>query len=144
MVPSVPASVSCGSHKLVGALLGAAAGGYVGSRFGDGDGKLAAVAGGTVLGLFLGHEIAGYLDWSDAACAQQAAQRAYAAPLGTEIAWDNPQTGHRGSIAPIRDGTSASGHYCREFQQTVIIGGRRERAYGTACRQPDGAWQVGG
>jgi surface antigen len=42
----------------------------------------------------------------------------------------------------VREGTSESGKYCREFQQTVTIGGKTEQAYGTACRQPDGSWQI--
>jgi len=29
----------------------------------------------------------------------------------------------------------------REYQTTVVVGGRRVPAYGTACLQPDGAWQ---
>jgi surface antigen len=24
----------------------------------------------------------------------------------------------------------------------VTVGGRAEQAYGTACRQPDGSWQI--
>lgn len=39
---------------------------------------------------------------------------------------------------------SAKGQYCREYQKTVTIGGREERAYGTACRMPDGHWQIVG
>ena len=35
-----------------------------------------------------------------------------------------------------------NGRYCREFQQTVTIGGRTAEAYGTACRQPDGSWKI--
>ena len=31
---------------------------------------------------------------------------------------------------------------CREFQQTITVGGRTETAYGTACRQPDGDWKI--
>ena len=31
----------------------------------------------------------------------------------------------------------------REYQTTIMIDGRRERAYGTACLQPDGSWQEG-
>ena len=30
---------------------------------------------------------------------------------------------------------------CREYQTTVIIDGREQRAYGTACLMPDGSWQ---
>ena len=36
----------------------------------------------------------------------------------------------------------AGGSQCREFQQTVMVDGRSEQIYGTACRQPDGTWKV--
>jgi surface antigen len=32
--------------------------------------------------------------------------------------------------------------YCREFQRDIIIDGKPERAYGTACLQPDGTWKI--
>ena len=32
--------------------------------------------------------------------------------------------------------------YCREYTKTVNIGGRSERAYGTACYKPDGSWEI--
>lgn len=64
-------------------------------------------------------------------------------PVGQQIAWNNPQTGNSGTITPIREGTSqTTGWYCREYQTTVRIGRRDEQAYGTACRQPDGSWQI--
>ncbi|WP_028466006.1 hypothetical protein [Nisaea denitrificans] len=31
--------------------------------------------------------------------------------------------------------------HCREYQDTISIGGSAVPAYGTACLQPDGAWQ---
>jgi hypothetical protein len=34
------------------------------------------------------------------------------------------------------------GSYCREFQTTIVIDGRPENAFGTACLQPDGSWAV--
>ena len=44
-----------------------------------------------------------------------------------------------GSVSPIR----APGRpECREFQQTIMIGGQPQRAYGTACHQPDGTWKI--
>jgi hypothetical protein len=66
--------------------------------------------------------------------------RAASAPIGENIVWNN--AGAYGSVTPVREGTSSAGRYCREFQQTVTIGGRTEQAYGTACMQPDGAWEV--
>ncbi|NNG14238.1 MAG: hypothetical protein HKM22_03685 [Gammaproteobacteria bacterium] len=71
----------------------------------------------------------------------EAAQvRATTAPIGEKIIWSD---GHAsGSVTATREGTSTMGRYCREFLQEVIIGGRKEQAYGTACRQPDGSWEV--
>jgi hypothetical protein len=31
----------------------------------------------------------------------------------------------------------------REYQTTITVGGQREKAYGTACLQPDGSWRQG-
>ena len=66
--------------------------------------------------------------------------RATTAPIGQSIVWNDGNAA--GSVIATRDGTSSNGRYCREFQQNVTIGGRTEQAYGTACMQPDGAWQV--
>jgi hypothetical protein len=32
--------------------------------------------------------------------------------------------------------------YCREFQSTIVVEGRQQQAFGTACLQPDGSWQI--
>jgi hypothetical protein len=31
---------------------------------------------------------------------------------------------------------------CREFQQTVSIGGQTQQAFGMTCRQADGTWKI--
>ena len=66
--------------------------------------------------------------------------RAAAAPIGQAIYWND--AGAAGSVTAVREGTSSQNRYCREFQQTVTVGGNTEQAYGTACRQPDGAWEI--
>lgn len=48
--------------------------------------------------------------------------------------------GHDAPGQPATEQTGASGP-CREFQETVMIGGKPQKAYGTACRQPDGTWK---
>ncbi|HIP78103.1 MAG TPA: hypothetical protein EYH07_06540 [Kiloniellaceae bacterium] len=71
----------------------------------------------------------------------EAAQvRATTAAVGETVHWSDGSAA--GSVTVLRDGTSSRGRYCREFQQEVIVGGEAERAYGTACRQPDGAWEI--
>jgi hypothetical protein len=62
------------------------------------------------------------------------------APVGESIIWRDG--GASGAVTATREGTSTSGRYCREFLQEVSIGGRSEQAYGTACRQPDGSWEM--
>ena len=62
------------------------------------------------------------------------------APIGERIIWHEGNAS--GAVTATREGVSTSGRYCREFQQEVSIGGRTEQAYGTACRKPDGAWEV--
>ncbi len=71
---------------------------------------------------------------------EQAQIEATTAPVGSTIAWND--AGAAGSVSVLREGRSSSGKTCREFQQTVTVGGRSEQAYGTACLQPDGAWQI--
>lgn len=133
---------NAGTKQTVGTLGGAAAGGLIGSQFGSGKGQLAMVGIGVLLGGLAGSEIGRRMDEADRMRADQALVQAQSAPVGQTIAWNNPENGHRGTVTPVRDGTSSTGRYCREFQQTVSIGGRTEEAYGTACQQPDGSWQI--
>jgi surface antigen len=132
-----------GTKQTAGGLIGAAGGGLLGSQFGSGKGALAATAAGVLLGAFLGSEVGKSMDEVDRQRAQQAMRSAQTAPVGQPIVWNNPNTGNSGQVVAVRDGTDArTGAYCREFQETVTIGGKPEQAYGTACRQPDGSWKV--
>lgn len=56
--------------------------------------------------------------------------------------WVNPDNETSGAVVPVRTFAGAQGQPCREFITTIIIGGREEQGYGTACRQPDGSWQI--
>jgi surface antigen len=56
--------------------------------------------------------------------------------------WMSPDTGNSGGVTPVRTFADAQGQPCREFISTIVIGGRQEQGYGTACRQPDGTWQI--
>lgn len=131
-----------GEKESIGTVLGAAGGGLLGSQFGSGSGQLAATAAGTLLGALVGSNIGRTMDDVDRMKARQALEQATHAPIGETITWNNPRSGHQGSVTPVRDGRSSSGNYCREFQQTVTVDGRSEQLYGTACRQPDGSWKL--
>jgi surface antigen len=131
-----------GTKQTAGGVLGAAGGGLLGAQFGSGTGQLAATAAGVFIGALLGSEIGRSMDDVDRLKAEQAINQAHTAPIGNTITWNNAESGNSGTVTPTRDGTSASGEYCREFQQTVVVGGKTEEGYGVACRQPDGTWRI--
>ena len=75
--------------------------------------------------------------------AREANAMALTAPIGSNITWSNPRSYNYGSVIPTRDGYSESGkYYCREFYQTVSIGGRIQDGYGVAFQDPNGDWQI--
>lgn len=131
-----------GNKQLIGGGSGAVLGGLLGNQIGKGSGQMWATGAGVLLGALVGSEIGASLDNADRAAMGSANTRALSAPIGEQVAWNNPQSGNYGYITPVRDGTSSSGRYCREYQQTIVVGGKQQSAYGTACRQPDGSWEV--
>ena len=131
-----------GTKEKVGSVAGAVAGGLAGSQIGGGSGRLWATGVGTLLGAWVGNEVGKSLDKADYMYAQKAEQQAYQAPLGQTIAWNNPESGNYGTVTPVRDGSTASGDYCREYEQTIYVGGRAETGVGVACKRGDGKWEV--
>lgn len=132
-----------GQKQTGGTLVGAAAGGLLGAQFGSGAGKLAATAVGALAGAWLGNEVGASLDNADKAAMKQSSQYALeATKTGHTSNWSNPDSGNSGSVTPTRTYRTAAGQDCREYQQTITVGGKTQEAYGTACRQPDGTWKV--
>ncbi len=139
--------VGCAQHsgpkEGVGTLLGATGGAILGSNIGGGKGNVAAIAIGTLAGALFGQEIGRSLDRADQIAMGQNAQYSLEHTRSHETTrWDNPDSGNSGSLTPTRTYQQAPGQYCREYRQTVIVGGQKENAYGTACRQPDGSWLI--
>jgi surface antigen len=133
------ATVSENPKTAIGGLGGATVGGLIAAAAGGGG---AGIAAGVIGGALLGGLIGNYLDDRDKRMAAEAAHRALeTAPSGRPVAWNNPDSGHSGTVTPVRTYQSG-GSYCREYQQTITVGGKQEQSYGTACRQPDGSWKV--
>lgn len=127
----------------IGTLAGAVGGGIIGSNIGKGKGAIAGTIAGTLLGGALGHSVGSSLDNADRIAYEQASQRALeTAQPGQSLPWSNPRSGNSGTITPKGYYRNASGDYCREYTQTIRVGGRTEQGYGTACREPDGTWRI--
>jgi hypothetical protein len=92
--------------------------------------------------------------WNDSpASGAQTAPKTSSAPIrddystaapprdSTGIQWSEPSISPKDKAGKINTSASAAGP-CREFQQNIIIDGKRQKAHGTACRQPDGSWRI--
>ena len=132
-----------GQKETIGTMVGAAAGGLAGAQFGKGRGKLVTTSIGTLLGALAGREIGVSLDRADRLAIDRTTQESLeSAPAGETTVWKNPDSGNEGTVTPQRTYQRDDGTYCREFTQTIKVGGRTEEGYGTACRQPDGSWKI--
>lgn len=135
-----------GTKETFGTLGGAALGGFVGSQFGSGGGRLAATAAGVVLGGLLGNYVGRGLDEADRLEAERTAYQALEYERdGSQSSWQNPNTGHYGYTTPTNTYQASNGQYCRQYQTTIVIDGRAESATGTACRNDyTGEWEIVG
>lgn len=79
---------------------------------------------------------------ADVRAQQNAMVQATSVPLDQPIDWNSANGDVSGSVTPVRDGRTPDGRLCREFQQHITIDGKPQTAYGTACQQADGAWQI--
>jgi surface antigen len=133
----------CEGHKKeAGTILGGVTGGLLGSQFGKGGGQVATTALGAVAGAFIGNAIGSQMDEQDKAMNQRTFYNSMeTAPTGSSASWKNPDNGHYGSVTPTRTYNTGQ-QFCREYTNKIVIGGKEQEGYGTACRQPDGSWKV--
>jgi surface antigen len=134
------ATMEANPKTTIGAVGGGTLGGLIAAAAG---GNPAAIAASVIGGILVGGLVGNLLDERDRRLAAEAQQKALeSAPAGSSVAWRNPDSGHSGTVTPTKTYQSASGQYCREFQTNVTVGDKADKAYGTACRQPDGSWKI--
>ena len=131
------------SSQVLGAILGGIGGGVIGSRIGGGRGKIVATVAGSMIGFLAGGEVGIQLDERQRLILASTTNRTLETSRSeTEVPWRDPDSSAHGTVTPKPAYKNAQGRYCREYTQTVDIGRESKRAYGTACRQTDGSWEV--
>jgi surface antigen len=136
-VATASCSPTTGPGEGIGTLAGAAGGALIGSTIGGGAGKVAAVAAGTLLGGFLGNRVGASID-------QQSQQRAFEAQQaaisqGQRTNWNSGTASGYVEPGPVYTGSSGT---CRRYTHTIYVNGKPQAGTGTACRNPDGTWQI--
>ncbi|HMM14403.1 MAG TPA: hypothetical protein PKA57_07205, partial [Parvibaculum sp.] len=124
--------VAC-NRDVVGAILGGTAGALIGAH----NGGAGATIGGAIVGAILGGALGQAIDMSDQACYGQVLEYV---PNNQPVYWED--NGAQYQVTPMRTYQNPQGLYCREYQTSIYIDGYPQDAYGTACRQPDGSWQI--
>lgn len=125
------------NRSAIGALLGAGTGAFVGNQAGNG-GVGATVAGG-LFGALVGGLIGRAMDQADQHCVGQVLEQAR---TNQTVTWAGAQPNESYTVEPTRTWTHEDGRPCREYTTTAVIDGQASQAYGTACRNPDGSWQI--
>jgi surface antigen len=129
-----------GPQEQTGMVIGGILGGVLGNQVGGGHGRTAAIIAGTLAGAAIGGAIGHNMDATDR---MRMGQTLETVRTGVPTRWHNPDTNNDYTMVPTNTYETASGP-CREYVIDAIIGGRTEKVYGTACRQPDGSWKVQG
>ena len=144
-------ATSQGPQEQAGMVIGGILGGVVASEvFGGGGGggrhhtyyprqaPTAAIIAGTIAGAAIGGAIGRSMDDVDRL---KTAATLETVRTGVSSTWRNPDTGAEYAVTPTKTFETASGP-CREYIIDAVIGGKKEKIYGTACRQPDGSWKI--
>jgi surface antigen len=134
------AAVESNPKTAIGAAGGATVGGLIAAAA---SANPAAIAASVIGGLLVGGLVGNLLDDRDKRLQAEAGHRALeTASTGQSVSWKNPDSGHSGTVTPTKTYQASGGTYCRDYQTTVEIDGKQERAAGKACRQADGTWKV--
>ena len=127
-----------GPNEEAGMVIGGILGGVLGSHVGKGHGRTAAIIIGSVIGANIGGNVGRSMDDSDRLKAAHAFENVR---TGVRSSWRNPDTGNYYEVTPTKTYSSSAGP-CREYVLDATIGGKPQKVYGTACRQPDGSWKT--
>lgn len=127
----------------IGTAVGAVIGSVVGAKAGSGSGKSLGTGLGAIFGAWLGQVMGKKLDEQDQQKVNEKAQETMeTTEVGQTTTWTNPDTGNSGTMTPTTARNTEDGKDCRDFETSVMIDGKKEKASGRACRQEDGAWKI--
>ena len=121
-----------------GMVIGGVLGGALGSTIGGGSGQTVATVIGAIAGAAIGGAVGQSMDETDRLKTAHALETVR---TGVPAQWVNPDTRNSYTVVPERTYEQA-GTPCREYTVDAVIGGKKEKTVGTACRQADGSWRV--
>ena len=133
------------NNKLLGKIIGSGLGALVGFQFGSGVGGALFIAGGTVLGGYIGNEIAEELSESEISEYGNATKDALDENINNEPKkWTNKDKTKLGKITPLNRYKSNES-VCRDIEQKLTfhgLDGKERSSISTFCKNNKGSWQI--
>lgn len=126
------------SKSQQGAGIGALGGGLAGSLLGGSKNKEQNALIGAAVGGLLGYAVGNEMDKSDQTKLNQALETM---PSRQTSTWVNPDTRAEYAVTP-QPAYQNQGRECRNAEIASIINGKKEVVVKTACRRPDGQWEI--
>lgn len=125
------------NRALLGSALGGTAGASLTSQLDHKGDRTLAVLGGTAVGILVGGVIGQWMDSLDQNCIAQTLEQA---PDNKPITWQGAQPVNY-TIIPMKS-LQQEDRPCRRYKATAILMGQERQTWATACRNPDGSWQL--
>ena len=130
------------NKKLLGKIIGSGLGALVGFQFGSGVGGALFIAGGTVLGGFIGNEIAEELSEKELSEYGNATKDALDENTNNEAKiWANNDKTKLGKIIPLNRYKKKK-FMCRDVEQNLTSDGIETKSFTTFCRNNKGDWKI--
>ncbi|NGZ07350.1 MAG: glycine zipper 2TM domain-containing protein [Magnetococcales bacterium] len=138
-VLAAPLVTGCMDNKAQqGAGIGALGGGLAGSLLGPSKNKEQNALIGAAIGGVLGYTVGNEMDKNDRAKLNQVFETV---PSRQTTTWVNPDTRTEYAVTP-QPAYQVDGRECRQAEIASVINGKRETVVKTACRRPDGRWEI--
>ncbi|GAB0058819.1 hypothetical protein SIID45300_03176 [Candidatus Magnetaquicoccaceae bacterium FCR-1] len=126
------------SRAQQGAGIGALGGGLAGSLIGPSKNKEQNALIGAAIGGLIGYTVGNEMDKNDKARLNNALETM---PTRQTTTWVNPDTRAEYAVTPQAP-YQVDGRDCRQAEISSVINGKRETVVKTACRRPDGRWEI--
>ena len=142
---SLTSCTTADDNKLLGKIIGSGLGALVGFQFGSGVGGALFIAGGTVLGGFIGNEIAEELSENEISEYGNATKDALEKNINNESKkWINEDRTKVGKITPLNRYKNRE-FLCRDIEQKLTLNdfdGKEKTSFSTFCKNNDGNWKI--
>ncbi|MEO5340098.1 MAG: glycine zipper domain-containing protein [Magnetococcus sp. MYC-9] len=135
---AVPILSGCQNMAQQGAGVGALGGGLAGSLLGNPKNRAQNALIGAAVGGLVGYAVGNEMDKNDR---NKLSHTLETAPSRQATTWVNPDTRAEYTVVP-QPAYQSEGRQCRQAEIASVIDGRRETVLKTACRRPDGQWEI--